>query len=67
VICYLFVTRWQGVTYLKSKNPQEKQIGIIACILLAVSTVLVIYLAYVWTLQIVQSQINAVNTDFTNF
>ena len=66
-ICFLFVSKWHGISYLKSKDPKEKIIGAIACVLLAISTVLTIYFAYTITLNVVQSQINAVNTDFVGF
>jgi hypothetical protein len=63
-ILFIMVTKWQGITYLKSKNPQEKQIGIIACTLLVASTILTIWLAYVFTQQLIQSSLSSLNTDF---
>jgi len=64
LICFIFANRWKGITYLKSKDPKEKQIGIIACTLLALSTIITIYLAYVLTERMIQSSINSINTDF---
>lgn len=67
MICFLFVTKWQGITYIKSKDKKEKTIGAIACALLFLSTIFTIYFAYIITLQTVQSQIDAINTDFGTF
>jgi hypothetical protein len=64
MICFIYVTKWHGITYLKSQDPKAKQIGVIACILLALSTLLTIYLAYVLTQQLIQSSVNSINADF---
>ena len=63
-ICFLFVTHWHGITYLKSKNRKEKLVGAIACILLFLSTLLTIYYAYVLTQQMIQSSVASINADF---
>ena len=65
MICFLFVTRWPGVKYLKSKDEKTKKIGIIACTVLAISTILTIYLAYAWTQSAIKSSIDSINTDFS--
>lgn len=64
VICFIFVTRWQGMKYIRSKDPKAKVMGQIAWVLIVLSTILVIWLAYVWTENAVQSSINSINTDF---
>ena len=64
MICFIFVTKWPGVKYLKSNDQKTKNIGIIACVILGLSTILTIWLAYVWTQSAIQSSINSVNTDF---
>ena len=64
-ILYITITKWQGITYLKSKDSKEKQIGIIACALLVLSTILIIWLAYIWTLQYIQSQMSSINADLS--
>ena len=63
MICFLFVTRWQGVKYFKSKDPKTKQIGQTAWVLLIISTIFTIWLAVVWTQSYIQSTVNSINSD----
>ena len=63
LICFLAISKWQGLKYSRSKDPEIKRIGIIACSILILSTVFVIWYAYVWTTQIIQSTIDSLNTD----
>jgi hypothetical protein len=64
MICFIFVTRWPGLKYYKSKDPKAHQIGQVAWALMILSTILVIWLAYIWTQAMIQSSINSINTDF---
>jgi hypothetical protein len=64
MICFIFVTRWPGMKYYKSDDPKIKKIGQIAWALLILSTIVTIVLIYFWTQQLIQSQINSINTDF---
>ena len=64
MMCFLFVTRWPGVKYYKSTDPKVKLIGEIAWTLLILSTIITIWLVYVWTQQMIQSSIGSINTDF---
>jgi heme/copper-type cytochrome/quinol oxidase subunit 2 len=64
MILFLFITRWPGVKYFKSNDPKIHHIGQIAWVLLIASTVVTIWLAYVWTQSMIQSSINSINTDF---
>jgi hypothetical protein len=66
-ILFLFVTRWRGVKYLKSKDKKTRNIGITACAILALSTILTIWLAYVWTQATIKSSLDSINTDFSGF
>lgn len=66
VICFLFVTKWPGMKYFRSKDPQEKQIGTTAWIILVASTIVTIwigYQSYIWTVNTIQDSINQVNLD----
>jgi hypothetical protein len=65
LICFIFVTKWPGIKYYKSNDPKTHRIGQIAWVLLILSTLLTIWLAYVWTMQLIQSQIQSINTDFS--
>lgn len=59
-LAFLTLGYWPGVKYLRSKDENAKQIGIIACILVGVSTVIMVWLLVVWTQQLVQSSLNDV-------
>lgn len=65
VICFLAVTKWQGVKYVKSADEKTRQIGIIACALLTISTICTIWYAIVWTRQEIQSSVNTINADMS--
>ena len=65
MICFLFVTRWPGLKYFRSKDPQTKQIGLNAIVILALSTVFTIWLAYTWTQDAIQASVASINQDFS--
>lgn len=67
MICFIFVTKWPGMKYIRSKDPKAKLIGQIAWVLIILSTIAVIWLAYVWTQSEIQSSINSINTDLGSF
>ncbi len=64
MIGFIFVTRWQGMKYFRSADPKAKQIGRVALTLIIISTIVVIWLAYVWTQHTIQSTLDSINTDF---
>lgn len=61
-IAYLAITKWQGIKYLRSPDERAKQIGLIALILLVVSSVVAFWLTYVWIQGYIQSSLNSVNS-----
>lgn len=63
MIGFILVTKWPGIIYFKSKDRKTKRIGIIAWVLLVISTVVTIYLAYVWTLETINSVTASINAD----
>ena len=65
MILFIYVTKWPGITYYKSGDPKTKQIGTIAIAILAASTLLTIWLAYVWTTEAIQSSVNSINADMS--
>ena len=67
MICFIFITKWPGVKYYKSKDPKTKQIGEIAWVLLILSTLVVIYLAYALTQKMIQSSIDSINADMSAY
>ncbi len=62
--CFIFIKWWPATKYLKSPDPKAKLIGQIAWALLVICTIITIWLVYIWTMQLVQSSLNSINTDF---
>jgi hypothetical protein len=52
---------------VKSSDQKTKRIGIIAWTLLILSTVVTIWLAYVWTEDAIQSSVNSINLDMSGY
>lgn len=65
VICFLMIGKWQGLKYYRSTDPKTKQIGINAFVLLALSTVITVWLATVWVNSAIQSSLASVNADMS--
>ena len=65
LICFIMVTKWKGVAYFKSSDPKAHQMGIIAWTLIVLSTILLIYLSYVWTVSYIQETVNSLNADMS--
>jgi len=62
-LAFITVSKWQGYRYFKSDDEGAKQIGVIAISLLVLSTLLLCWLAYVWTEDAIQSSVNSINAD----
>ncbi len=60
VICYLAIGYWQGIKYMQSADPKAKQIGVIALVLLLISSAITFWIGMVWIENQVQSAINSV-------
>jgi hypothetical protein len=60
-IAYLAITKWQGIKYLRSPGSQAKQIGLIALILLVISSIIMFWLTTMWVQGYIQSSMNDVN------
>jgi hypothetical protein len=63
MICFIFVTKWPGMKYIKSEDPKAKRIGQIAWVLIILSTCITIWLAIILTQAMIQSSISSINTD----
>lgn len=64
-IGFIAVTKWQGLKYYRSQDPKTKSIGTIAWVLLILSTLLMCWLVYVWTMDYIQATINGINADMS--
>lgn len=63
IICYLLISKWKGIVYLRSKDERAREVGVIACCLLALSTFATFYYAYVWTEEALQQATSQVNQE----
>jgi len=61
-IAYLAITKWQGIKYLRAPNSQAKQIGLIALVLLVVSSIIMFWITTVWIQGYIQSSLNDANS-----
>jgi hypothetical protein len=60
IICYLAVSYWQGIKYIKSADPKAQQIGWIALALLIISSVITFWTFGVWIDQFIKAQTSTV-------
>jgi hypothetical protein len=67
MICFIFVTKWPGIKYFKSKDPNAKLIGQIAWMLIIFSTIMTVWFAVVWTQNYIKSTVNSINTDLNSY
>jgi hypothetical protein len=61
VICYLLISKWQGIRYLRSKDEDARTVGIIACSILLISSIVTFYYGYIWTEQALNQATSQVN------
>ena len=65
MMLFIFVTKWPGWKYYKSRDPKAKAIGRNAIVLIALSTVVTIWVGYVWTQDAIQASVNSINADMS--
>ena len=66
MLCFIFVTKWPGLKYYRSRDPKAKAIGINAIVLITLSTIVTIWLAYIWTMDAIQASVNSINADMSS-
>ena len=59
-IAFLALSYWPGIKYMRSGDESAKQIGIIATVLMALSTIFMLWALVTWTQELVQSSLNSV-------
>lgn len=65
-LCFLFITKWEGINYLRSSDTKARTIGALACALLILSTILTFWYAYSIAKTMVEKTINestSINLD----
>jgi hypothetical protein len=55
-IGYLAITKWEGIQYVRSGDPKAQEIGWIAIVLLALSTIFTIWQVVAWVQGFIQTQ-----------
>lgn len=63
LICFLTISKWKGLKYLRSQEKEARVVGIIACTLLVVSTIFTVYFTIIATEKLIQNTMNSVNVD----
>ena len=56
IICYLAITKWEGIKYARSDDPKAQQMGWIAIALLVISSIVVIWWTTEWINSFIQAQ-----------
>ena len=62
MVLFIFYTKWHGIKYFKSNDPEAHKIGQVACMILTISTIFTIWfsvLSYNWMIQSIQSSISS--------
>ncbi len=59
-IAYLAITKWEGIKYIRSSDPQARMIGYFALGILAVSSLIMFWLTAMWVSQSISSAMNDV-------
>ena len=67
MICFIAVTKWPGQKYFKSEDTKTKNIGTAAWVILVLSTVITYWWAYTWTVNTVNSALNAASIDLSSY
>ena len=63
LICFIFVSKWPGLKYYRSSDEKTKTIGTIAFLILIISTLVTIWLAYAWTQEVINSLNKSISMD----
>jgi len=61
-IAYLAITKWEGIKYIRSSDPQVRAIGYIALAVLVISSIIAFWLTAEW----IDQQINSAMTAAGN-
>ncbi len=63
-VIFIGINKWKGWAYLRSKDEDTKTIGIVALVLMIISTILIIWLSIIWTQQAIKTTVDGINADF---
>lgn len=60
-IAYLAITKWQGIKYLRAPGSRAKQMGLIALVLLIISSIAMFWFTTMWVQGYIQQSLTDVN------
>ena len=63
MILFISISKWKGMAYYRSQDPEDKRVGMIAIALLAISTLAVVWYSYILTTHQIQSSLDSINAD----
>jgi hypothetical protein len=66
-ICFITIGRWKGIQYVQASDQKTKTIGLIACVLIALSTLFTFWLVVSTTQKIVNTSIQSINTELLGY
>ena len=66
-IAYLAITKWQGIKYLRAPDARSKQIGLIALVLLVLSSIVTFWLVSVWTQELIQNLSGSISSQVGSY
>jgi uncharacterized membrane protein YccF (DUF307 family) len=67
MFCFLFIGKWKALAYCKSQDPKARQIGIYACILLGIATIITIWVSVVEVQKIVATLSSATTNQIDGY
>jgi hypothetical protein len=65
-IVYLAITKWQGIKYLRAPDPRAKQVGLIALVLLIVSSIIAFWVMDAWVQSLLQGFSQSQTSDLNS-
>ena len=66
MVLFLFYSKWHGIKYYKSTDPKAHRMGQIAWILIILSTIVTIWLAYISYVGMTQAIESSINSSMTS-
>lgn len=66
-ICFITIGRWKGIQYVQASDQKTKTIGLVACVLIILSTLFTFWLVVSTTQRIVNTSIQTINTELLGY
>lgn len=63
-IAFISVGKWQGIKYYKSEDQKAHEMGIVAWVLILLSTLVLIWVSIIGTQAMIKASVDSINADF---